>query len=489
MLAQEVRAFQSFVGLPVTGEGDFSTWASLLVSHGDQDRRGAACDGVTKITPARAETLRSQGITYVGRYLTNPSRTSLPEKAIQPGELSTIKDQGLRCFPIYQTFGRDATDFSYALGRAAGYAATNAAEDHGFRHGTLIYFAVDFDILDHEVTSSILPHFKGVEDSMARVGDPYRIGIYGPRNVCTRVAQAGHSVSSFVSDMSYGFSGNYGYPLPADWAFDQFVTRTIGSGDGRIEIDNVVASGRDTGQNSFDPPRGVVPDARLDPSITATMSDDVGKCMESMGRPSLDEVRQWDHDHCFRTVVVEHDALVTDLSQQYSMRKALIQTSAYWEMRHVDAKDKLGDLLVEQYHNGIPGGARDCSTGIAQINGEVAILAWDHCISNGHASGEIRDPDNDSDVYAMWKKVQGEEFALRTVAMIHMWGAAGKPGGNNPPDGESVLRPIALDYTENEVLEILRRYQGWGPEAKMDVRYRMALYHVFEKYNGISRNK
>jgi hypothetical protein len=89
----------------------------------------------------------------------------------------------------------------------------------------------------------------------------------------------------------------------------------------------------------------------------------------------------------------------------------------------------------------------------------------------------------------MWKKVQGEEFALRTVAMIHMWGAAGKPGGGNPPEGESVLRLIALDYVENEILEILRRYQGWGPKATKDARCRMALYHVFEKYNGISRNK
>jgi hypothetical protein len=88
----------------------------------------------------------------------------------------------------------------------------------------------------------------------------------------------------------------------------------------------------------------------------------------------------------------------------------------------------------------------------------------------------------------MWKKVQGEEFALRTVAMLHIWAAAGKPGGNNPPAGETVLRPISLDYVENEIFEILRRYQGWGNEAVGHATKRMALYHLFEKYNGISRH-
>ena len=46
-----MESFQSFVKLPVTGNGDFPTWASLLVSYGDQSRPGTACDGVTMITP------------------------------------------------------------------------------------------------------------------------------------------------------------------------------------------------------------------------------------------------------------------------------------------------------------------------------------------------------------------------------------------------------------------------------------------------------
>ncbi len=264
--AAEIRNFQSFVKLPVTGQGDFQTWASLLISYGDQERKGEACDGVTLITAARAATLKSEGVKYVGRYLTQVGN-SLPTKQIQPGELSMIASQGLRCFPIYQLSAREAGDFTYASGRAAGYAAANAAVDHGFKSDTRIFFAVDFDALDEEVTSAVLPYFKGIEDSIADDGGRFKVGVYGPRNVCSRVAAAGHSSASFVSDMSSGFSGNFGYPMPADWAYDQIVTRSVGSGDGFINIDVNIASGRDIGQNSFNPPRSSGPDVVMEPSL------------------------------------------------------------------------------------------------------------------------------------------------------------------------------------------------------------------------------
>ncbi|GGN53166.1 hypothetical protein GCM10011579_011020 [Streptomyces albiflavescens] len=491
-LADAVRTFQSFAKLPVNGSGDFQTWASLLVSYGDQDRKGEACDGVTKITTARAAALKADGIKYVGRYLTNPSTTSLPEKAIQPGELQTIATSGLRCFPIYQTFGRDASGFTYPAGRAAGYAAVNAALDHGFKPGARIFFAVDFDALDADVTSNVLPHFKGIEDSMADAGNPFKVGVYGPRNVCTRVAEAGHSSASFVSDMSSGFSGNYGYPLPADWAYDQIVTRTVGSGDGKIEIDNNIASGRDIGENSFDKPRGVLPDVRFLGGYLNALHDDIGKYMQSIGFPNDGGNRIFSHTQCFETVLANDD-VVTAQSNRYSMRKALIQTSAYWEMRHYDIIDQAVDAAVVYYHTGVGGGMtpkRDSSTGIAQISGEVGIRAWNHCITKGYVSGTILDPAKDADIWTMWQKVNKDNaYALQTVSLIHLWDAEGKPGGQNPPAGETTLRSMRLDYTESEIFQVLRRYQGWGEEAEEHATKRMALYQIFEKYNGIVRNQ
>lgn len=492
-LADAVRSFQSFAKLPVTGSGDFQTWASLLVSYGDQSRKGEACDGVTKITPARAKALKAEGIKYVGRYLVNPSTTSLPEKEIQPGELQTIAENGLRCFPIYQTYGRDAEGFSYPSGNAAGFAAVTAAQEHGFKTGARIFFAVDFDALDHQVTKNVLPYFKGIEDAMAISGNPYKIGVYGPRNVCTRVAEAGHSTASFVSDMSSGFSGNYGYPLPDNWAYDQIVTRWVGSGDGRLEVDINIASGRDTGENSFNKPRrNKAPDTHFDDGYLLALHDDIDKYMKSIGFASDGGNRIFSHKECFETILA-NDAVITEASKTLKMRKALIQTSAYWEMRHYDLIDVGVDAAVKYYHTGIGGNLtpkRDSSTGIAQISGEVGVRAWNHCISKGYATGKVLDPAKDADIWWMWQKVNKEnDFSLKTVSLIHMWGADGKPGGNNPPKGETKLRAMNWDYTEKEIFEVLRRYQGWGDEAEEHATKRMALYQIFEKYNGIIRNQ
>ncbi|WP_329133422.1 DUF1906 domain-containing protein [Streptomyces sp. NBC_01476] len=490
-LTSAVSTFQSFVGLPATGNGDFQTWASLLVSYGDQSRQGAACDGVTKITAARAAALKAAGITYVGRYLTNPSATSLPEKAIQPGELQTIAAEGLRCFPIYQTYGRDASGFNYPAGNAAGFAAVNAAVDLGFKNGTRIFFSVDFDALDDDVTNNVLPHFKGIEDAMAISGNPYQIGVYGARNVCTRVSEAGHASASFVSDMSSGFSGNYGYPLPTNWAYDQIVTRTVGSGSGQIEIDNNITSGRDLGQNSFNPPRAVLPDVPFDGGFLNALHDDIGTYMRSIGFPDDGGSKIYSHTECFGTILEADDA-ITLLSNLFNMRKALIQTSAYWEMRHYDLVDQAVDAAVAYYHTGIGGGVtpiRDSSTGIAQISGEVGIRAWNYCYEHGYSTGTTLDPASDDDIWTMWQALnQDNVFALKTVSQIHLWDAGGKPGGNNPPGGETVLRTMRLDYTESEIFEVLRRYQGFGTEAEEHATKRMALYQIFEKYNGIVRN-
>lgn len=291
--------------------------------------------------------------------------------------------------------------------------------------------------------------------------------------------------------MSSGFSGNYGYPLPGDWAYDQIVTRTVGSGDGKIEIDNNIASGRDIGENSFNKPRGVLPDVRFLGGYLNALHDDIGKYMQSIGFPNDGGNRIFSHTQCFETVLANDD-VVTAQSNRYNMRKALIQTSAYWEMRHYDIIDQAVDAAVVYYHTGVGGGMtpkRDSSTGIAQISGEVGIRAWNHCINKGYVSGTILDPAKDADIWTMWQKVNKDNaYALQTVSLIHLWDAEGKPGGSNPPAGETTLRSMRLDYTESEIFQVLRRYQGWGTEAEEHATKRMALYQIFEKYNGIVRN-
>lgn len=246
---QNVVAFQKKFALDETGKVDVTTWLSLFVSHGDQNRSAKACDCATKLTAATAQTLRENDYEYVGRYL-----TKVPgglDKDITVEEAQIILDAGLRFFPIYQTVGTKKEYFTAEQGASDANAAIEAARKLGVPSNTIIYFAVDFDALDVDITNNVVPYFAKVHETMEK--DIYRTGVYGVRNVCTRVSNKGYACSSFVSNLSYGYSGNLGFPMPDNWAFDQFATVTIGEGSGAISIDKDGFSGKDKGVEKLDP--------------------------------------------------------------------------------------------------------------------------------------------------------------------------------------------------------------------------------------------
>ncbi|WP_030924384.1 glycoside hydrolase domain-containing protein [Streptomyces sp. NRRL B-24720] len=474
-----VESFQSFIKLSVTGQGDFQTWASLLVSYGDQSRKGTACDGVTMVTPPRAQALKDAGYKYIGRYLFNPSSTSLPEKQIQPGELATIKEYGLRCFPIFQTWSRSADYFSYNQGTNDAFRAIEWAQYHGFKAGTIIYFAVDYDAMDGEVTDYVIPHFRGV---MRTVGEnsSYGVGVYGPRNVCQRVADAGYAAASFVSDMSSGFSGNLGYPMPTNWAFDQIATVTVGSGSGAIEIDNNIASGRDTGQGDFDP--GSYTDG-LDVDLDkATYQDmmltDVQNYLTSIGVPETGGDGWTDSDWATLggisttkafELVLSADWLFTSLARQLKLRKALIQAPVLWELRKLNPLDFVADEAVEH------GLKDDSSTGWGQIFAWVTIEARNYCMQQGIINGS---PLTDSDVRAVWDDLQDPTYNIRSVAYLTLY--------NSHQLG--IARP-SLTTSLADTQALLARYNGTGDDAEQYGRELVGLYNVLESYNQLSRNQ
>ncbi|MEI4803985.1 glycoside hydrolase domain-containing protein [Bacillus sp. FJAT-51639] len=244
-IADKVKVFQEFTLLPKDGVANKSTWLSALLSTGDPDRKGTACDCITEVTLERGKALKAAGYQTVGRYLTNVSGGI--NKKIQPGELKNIFAAGLSVFPIFQTNGAKASYFSAEQGGLDAASAFKAAKEYGFKDGTTIYFAVDFDAYGIDITDNILPHFKAVSEKMLELGGSYKVGVYGARNVCIQVSEKGYARTSFVSGMSTGFSGNLGFSLPKNWAFDQISTIKVGSGSGAIEIDNNIKSGRDNG--------------------------------------------------------------------------------------------------------------------------------------------------------------------------------------------------------------------------------------------------
>ncbi|HZM78840.1 MAG TPA: glycoside hydrolase domain-containing protein [Candidatus Limnocylindrales bacterium] len=249
-----VRAFQQFSQIPVTGTNDYTTWAQLLVSTGDSSRPAAGCDCITEITAQRGNQLYAAGYRIVGRYLDEhlaPDDPYFLNKALKPAEPQTILDAGLKFFPLFQYNGTQLGNFTFTKGYEQGTTAHHKAIQHRIPAGTCIYFAVDYDALDVDIDSNIKPYFLGVKAALAELGNRYSFGVYGSRNVCTRISREVGARWSLVSGMSWGYSGNLGFPLPENWSFNQICEYQLSSGWG---IDhNVWRHSADPGVSHLDP--------------------------------------------------------------------------------------------------------------------------------------------------------------------------------------------------------------------------------------------
>ena len=254
----QVRAFQEFYALLGTGrvtegEVNVSTMKSLLTSKGDTERSAKACDCATVLNRQQALDLKTAGYTHVGRYLTGFVGRST-SKAITHDEINHIKNAGLSLFPIYQDGGYYLEYFQNShQGLTDGKLAIEAAENLGIPSGTTIYFAVDFDAYEYQIDNFIIPYFRMIDFIFKTQLNKkrYKVGVYGARLICTKVSDRGLASYSFVGDMSTGFSGNLGYSIPKNWAFDQFYEQDFTSNP-TFPIDKDAYSGRDKGASTFD---------------------------------------------------------------------------------------------------------------------------------------------------------------------------------------------------------------------------------------------
>ena len=232
-----VTQFQSFVCLGADGIAGKNTWASLLKSSGYSGRTATACDTATQLSLSQAQALKAAGYDTVGRYLTKVAGGI--DKNLTANEISNLSTAGMKVFPIYQTYGNKVNYFTRSQGIYASIQAKSAAKDLGFPSSTVIYFAVDYDVLTAEIESNIIPYFQGIQFNM---DGAFKIGVYAPRAVCVALSEAGLTEKSFVADMSSGFTGNIGVKMPDNWAYDQFAEITQSG----IGIDKCIASPRAT---------------------------------------------------------------------------------------------------------------------------------------------------------------------------------------------------------------------------------------------------
>ena len=239
-MSSAVTEFQKFMCLIPESYGavDQNTWASLLNSKGDTSRRVKGLDTSSKLTEASLKNFITQGITDIGRYLTNANGGK--DKALTLEELNAFHNANMHVFPIYQTSGNHEAYFSSNQGLKDAELAKEAAQKLNFPSNTTIYFAVDFDVKTKSIEQCIVPYFRQINSVLKLY---YNVGVYGPRAVCNALTEKRLVTSSFVADMSSGFTGNIGQPMPKNWAYEQILETTMNG----IDVDKCVVSPRRTG--------------------------------------------------------------------------------------------------------------------------------------------------------------------------------------------------------------------------------------------------
>lgn len=256
-----VGQFQKFYALEnmiddAYGVVGVSTMMSLLLSRGDIERPARACDCSTILNQQQVTDLKTAGYRHIGRYLTGTVGNDFRPKALTVSEIKRLVSAGLAVFPIYQDGGYYLNYFTEtSRGASDATIAIQAAKRLGFPYATTIYFAVDFDCLPYQTEEYIVPYFSEINAVFnTTVNDEhYKVGVYGPRQVCSELFERMLSTSSFVADMSSGFTGNCGYPLPKNWSFDQFWENVFLSSPS-FDLDKVAVSAdenRDKGCLTF----------------------------------------------------------------------------------------------------------------------------------------------------------------------------------------------------------------------------------------------
>lgn len=229
--------FQSFMELDTDGVCGYTSWCALLVSCGDDTQATTGFDTSTQLTLSDCYSAASAGFMFAGRYTVGSG------KFISAQELNALKSAGLRLFPIHQRFNNSISEMSSEKGYEQAEEAVARARSLGLPGGSTLFFCVDFDPTESEIAGPVSDFFEAIHDYVSSIPNwSFDIGVYGTRNVCQSMINRGYASTAFVAGMSWGWSGNMGFPMPDDWSFNQIAGSSFESGSKRIEIDKVVVS-------------------------------------------------------------------------------------------------------------------------------------------------------------------------------------------------------------------------------------------------------
>jgi hypothetical protein len=175
--------------------------------------------------------LKQEGVQTIIKYYA--IKTNQPEKLLTRSEAEAIIAAGMSIAVVYQAAGNSSSCFSSQIGSDdAQYARTYAAKTIGQPEGSAIYFGVDYDCQQHELTTCVTPYFDAVRTAFTRDnGEPrYKVGVYGNGLIASNLLDKGLVDYTWISN-SRKFTGTPDFTQSNRWTLLQHLPSKHGGLD------------------------------------------------------------------------------------------------------------------------------------------------------------------------------------------------------------------------------------------------------------------
>jgi hypothetical protein len=179
--------------------------------------------------------LTSAGYSWVGRYI-NPGKS----EPLTGSEAQALSKAGLYIVSIWEQGSPTESDyFTTQAGTDAGNGAVTAAQSIGQPAGTSIFFSVDYDATEDDLTD-IGSYFAALHPIVR--ADGYYVGVYGSGTVCQYLWEQGYVgyISNNKTIPLTWLAMSVDYTGYTDWFPMASIVQILGaSDDGSFTVDDL----------------------------------------------------------------------------------------------------------------------------------------------------------------------------------------------------------------------------------------------------------
>jgi hypothetical protein len=162
--------------------------------------------------------LKDSHLDFVARYYRDPT-SRWP--ALSAAEARMVSSAAMKLVALWESHSHRPDYFSYASGYSDALAAHRQAKATGQPAGSAIYFAVDYNAQEPDVSGPVDQYFRGIAAGLAAAlmgqAPEYRVGVYGSGTVCDYLKRARLAEYTWLSN-STAWTG---YDSFTDWDIRQ----------------------------------------------------------------------------------------------------------------------------------------------------------------------------------------------------------------------------------------------------------------------------